>query len=199
MAAQIILASTSSIRRVLLENAGVPVTALPPRVDEAAIKDALQAEGATPRDVADTLAEYKARRISDKHPGAMVIGADQVLELGGEVIDKPRDADEARAQLIRLRGRAHRLLSAAVIYRDGEPLWRTVGQVRLTMRAFSDDYLSAYIDRNREGLTQSVGGYKLEEEGVRLFSRIEGDYFAVLGLPLVEILNFLTQHGEIDG
>ncbi|APX89826.1 septum formation protein Maf [Brevirhabdus pacifica] len=199
MAAQIILASTSAIRRQLLENAGVSFTALPPRVDEQAIKQALADEGATPRDVADTLAEYKARKVSDKNPGALVIGADQVLEIGGEILDKPRDAEEARAQLLRLRGRPHRLLSAAVIYRDGEPLWRTVGIVRLTMRDFSDEFLSDYMGRNGAGLTSSVGGYKLEEEGVRLFSRVEGDYFSVLGLPLVEILNYLTLQGEIDG
>jgi septum formation protein len=199
MTAPIVLASTSSIRQTLLANAGLAFEAVPPRVDEAAVKAALAEEGATPRDLADTLAEYKARRVSQKRPDAYVIGADQVLEVQGAVLDKPRDLDEAREQLLRLRGRQHKLLSAAVIYQDGEPLWRSVGQVRLTMRRFSDAYLENYLARNGSGLLSSVGGYKLEEEGVRLFTHVEGDYFSVLGLPLVEILNYLTLRGVIEG
>ncbi len=193
----LILASASAIRAALLRNAGVPVEPLPARIDEDAIRAALEAEGATPRDVADTLAEMKARKLAEKHPTRWVLGCDQVLEQGGQVFTKPETADAARAQLLALRGKSHRLLSAAVLYEAGQPVWRHVGEVRLTMRAFSDSYLDDYILRNWPGIGESVGAYKLEEEGVRLFARIEGDYFSVLGLPLVALLAFLGQRGVI--
>jgi len=195
----LVLASASTVRRQLLESAGVRVQAVPPRIDEAAVKAALLADGAAPRDVADTLAEAKARKISGRHPGALVLGCDQVLAHDGTILSKPATAEDARAQLARLCGGQHRLLSAAVLYRDGAPLWRHVGTVRLTMRAASDSYLDAYVARNWDSIRHSVGAYKLEEEGVRLFTRIEGDYFTVLGLPLLEVLSYLTLRGEIDG
>ncbi|WP_071674253.1 Maf family protein [Nioella nitratireducens] len=196
---QIILASGSEIRKTLLANAGVPVTALPARIDEAAIKAALLAEDATPRDIADALAEFKARKISEKHWDAVVIGCDQVLEFQGQVLSKPASRDEAADQLRALRGKQHKLLSAVVIYAGREPLWRYVGQVRLLMRDISDAFLEGYLERNWPGIDDSVGGYKLEEEGARLFSRVEGDYFTVLGLPLLEVIGFLTQREEIEG
>jgi septum formation protein len=197
MADPIILASSSEIRATLLRNAGVPFTTEKPRVDEEMIRASLEAEEASPRDIADFLAEAKARKVSLKANGAMVIGCDQVLDFDGNVMSKPVDPSECLAQLTALRGKTHRLLSAAVIYKDGEPLWRHVGVVRLTMREFSDDYLRDYVDRNWESIRWSVGGYKLEEEGVRLMSRIEGDYFNVLGLPMIELLNYLTVRGAL--
>lgn len=197
MADPIILASSSEIRATLLRNAGVPFTTEKPRVDEEMIRASLEAEEASPRDIADFLAEAKARKVSLKAKGALVIGCDQVLDFDGSVISKPADLSECLAQLTALRGKTHRLLSAAVIYKDGEPLWRHVGVVRLTMREFSDDYLSDYVVRNWESVRWSVGGYKLEEEGVRLMSRIEGDYFNVLGLPMIELLNYLTVRGAL--
>ena len=197
MADPIILASSSEIRATLLRNAGVPFTTEKPRVDEEMIRASLEAEEASPRDIADFLAEAKARKVSLKANGALVIGCDQVLDLDGSVMSKPADPSECLDQLTTLRGKTHRLLSAAVIYKDGEPLWRHVGVVRLTMREFSDDFLRDYVDRNWESIRWSVGGYKLEEEGVRLMSRIEGDYFNVLGLPMIELLNYLTVRGAL--
>ena len=197
MADPIILASSSEIRATLLRNAGVPFTTEKPRVDEEMIRASLEAEEASPRDIADFLAEAKARKVSLKANGALVIGCDQVLDFDGSVMSKPADPSECLAQLTALRGKTHRLLSAAVIYKDGEPLWRHVGVVRLTIREFSDDFLRDYVDRNWESIRWSVGGYKLEEEGVRLMSRIEGDYFNVLGLPMIELLNYLTVRGAL--
>ncbi len=193
----IILASGSVIRQELLKNAGVEFAVDPARIDEDAIRQSLEAEEATPRDIADTLAEFKARRIGEKHPEAMVIGCDQVLEFKGDVLSKPKDLDDAKAQLKRLRANRHKLLSAVVVYQDGKPIWRHVGEVRLMMRPFSDTYLDAYLLRNWDSIQHAVGCYKLEEEGVRLFARVEGDYFTVLGLPLVELLSFLTTRGVL--
>ncbi|TDK44445.1 Maf family protein [Antarcticimicrobium luteum] len=198
MSVPIVLASGSQIRATLLRNAGLEVEIMRPRVDEAAVKQALLAEGAPPRDIADALAELKARKISEKTPGALVIGCDQVLEFDGALLSKPETPEAALDQLRQMRGKRHRLLSAAVICRDGRPEWRHVGQVRLTMRAASDAYLQAYVARNWDSIRDAVGAYKLEEEGVRLFTAIDGDYFTVLGMPLLELLNFLMLRGAID-
>lgn len=198
MVTPIILASGSSIRAQLLRGAGVDFTVQVPRVDEEMIKGSMLAEAATPRDIADALAEHKARKISLKQPDACVIGCDQVLDFDGQLLSKPASPDDARAQLLAMRGKRHKLLSAAVVYYNGEPQWRHVGTVRLTMRAFSDAYLDAYIARNWDSIRYSVGGYKLEEEGVRLFSHIDGDYFTVLGMPLLELLNHLAMQGTIE-
>lgn len=197
MSVPLVLASGSEIRATLLRNAGLTVEVVRPRVDEEAVKSALLAEGAPPRDVADTLAEIKARKVSEKHPGALVIGCDQVLEFDGALLSKPESPEAALDQLRAMRGKRHRLLSAAVICRDGQPEWRHVGQVRLTMRAASDAYLQDYVARNWDSIRHAVGAYKLEEEGVRLFTTIDGDYFTVLGMPLLEMLNFLMLRGAI--
>lgn len=197
MSKRLILASGSEIRAELLRNAGVAVDIVPARIDEEAIRAALEAEAATPRDVADTLAELKAQRIAAKHPDALVIGCDQVLAFGQNILSKPETPEIALAQLKSLRGQKHQLLSAAVIYGEGKPLWRHVGVVRLHMRDASDAYLADYVARNWNSIRHSVGAYKLEEEGVRLFTRIEGDYFNVLGLPLLELLSYLTLRGTL--
>jgi septum formation protein len=199
MTVPIILASGSAIRAQLLRKAGVPFEVTIPRIDEDAIKASMVAEAAKPRDIADALAEMKARKVSDKTPGAMVLGCDQVLDFGGTLLSKPLSPEDALTQLTAMRGARHMLLSAAVIYQDGQPIWRHVGQVRLRMRDVSDAYLQAYVGRNWDSIRHAVGAYKLEEEGVRLFDSIDGDYFNVLGMPLLPLLNFLTLRGVIDG
>lgn len=195
---RIILASASAIRSKLLSDAGVAFEAQSARIDEAAIRGALLAEGHKARDVADALAQGKAEKIAGKAPDAWVIGSDQVLEFDGDLLSKPESAEAAANQLRRLRGNTHSLYTAAVISEAGRPVWRHVSRVRLTMQDFSDDYLEAYLARNWPGIQSSVGGYKLEEEGIRLFNRIDGDYFAILGLPLIEILTYLSQRGVLE-
>ncbi|WP_445809089.1 Maf family protein [Yoonia sp.] len=195
---KIILASGSAIRADLLRQADVAFTVQIARIDEGAVRASLQADNASPRDIADTLAELKAQKIASKHPDALVIGCDQILAFDQEILTKPDTKAQAVDQLRALRGRKHQLLSAAVIYGEGKPLWRHVGTVRLHMRDASDDYLAAYVDRNWDSIRHAVGAYKLEEEGVRLFTRIEGDYFNVLGLPLLELLSYLTLRGTLQ-
>lgn len=192
-----ILASTSSTRLSLLRAAGLDPTPIAPRVDEATIRDALVAEGASPRDIADALAEMKARKVAEKHPTDLVLGCDQVLALDRQTFAKPETPDDARAQLRALRGKTHKLLSALVVYESAEPVWRFVGEARLTMHPFSDAYLDAYLDRNWDSVRHSVGCYKVEEEGVRLFSAITGDHFTILGLPLLPLLAWLGNRGMI--
>ncbi|OSP55343.1 nucleoside triphosphate pyrophosphatase [Pseudoruegeria sp. SK021] len=195
----LLLASGSKIRRRLLEQAGVPVEVSVARIDEDSVRASMLAEQAAPRDIADLLAEMKARKVSDKHPGRLVLGCDQVLDHRGSLLAKATTRLEAEQQLRALCGDRHNLLSAAVLYQNGRPIWRHVGMVRLQMRTFSDAYLAAYLDRNWPGIQDSVGSYKLEEEGIRLFSKVDGDYFNVLGLPLLELLAYLTERGDLPG
>lgn len=193
----IILASASEIRADLLRRNGVDIEVVQPRVDEEMIKQSLLAEGAKPRDIADALAEAKARRVAGKRLDAPVMGCDQVLDFQGTLISKPASMDDAIAQLSAMQGQRHMLLSAAVIYEDGAPVWRHVGQVRLHMRPLSPGFVEEYVSRNWESIRHAVGAYKLEEEGARLFNRIEGDHFNVLGMPLLEILSYLTLRGTL--
>jgi len=193
----LILASSSQIRMHLLNAAAVPFTVSPVRIDEETIRRALEAENARPRDIADTLAEMKARKVAERHPQDLVLGCDQVLDLKGKVLSKPDSPQMALDQLTQLRGQSHKLLSAVVLYHEAKPVWRFIGEARLTMRSVSDTYLSDYIERNWESIRHSVGAYKLEEEGSRLFSAVDGDYFTVLGLPLLPLLGYLGDRGFI--
>ena len=193
----ITLASGSAIRAQMLRNAGLSVTVQPARIDEESVMAALLAEGASARDVADALAEMKAAKVAGRAPGALVLGCDQVLALDRQILSKAADPEELTGQLRRLRGKTHQLLSAAVLYEDGAPVWRHVGVVRLQMRDLSDGFIADYVARNWDEVRHAVGGYMLEAEGVRLFTRIDGDYFTVLGLPLMELLNYLTLRGSL--
>lgn len=195
MAVPIILASGSETRADMLRRARVPFEIAIPRIDEEAVRRALEAEGAKPRDVADALAELKARRIAEKRPEAVVIGSDQVLDLNGEVLSKPETPEEAVIQLARMQGKRHMLLSAAVVIENGQVVWRHVGQVRIRMRELTPAFIESYVNRNWDSIRYSVGGYKIEEEGVRLFSSIEGDLFTILGMPLIELLNYFVLRG----
>lgn len=179
----------------MLLSAGILTSAVAARIDEEAIKDSLLVESAKPRDVADTLAEMKARKVADKLGAGLVLGCDQVLELGQKLYSKPKTPEDLRQQLQELRGKTHKLLSAAVVYEDGKPVWRHIGEARLTMRDFSDAWADDYIARNWDSVRHSVGGYKLEEEGVQLFQAISGDHFTILGLPLLPLLSWMQLRG----
>lgn len=188
----IVLASGSATRARLLEGARVDFEIDAASVDETEIKAAMRAESASAGDVAEALAEVKAMRVSRRHPGRLVIGADQMLDAGNGVwLDKPPDRDHARAQLQSLRGRSHTLIASVVAVRDEARLWHQTDRVTLTVRSFSDGFLDGYLDRMGDEILSTVGGYQLEGPGAQLFDRIEGDYFTVLGLPLLPLLSFL--------
>ena len=183
----------------LLEGAGLAFARQPADIDEAAIKRALLDVGASAETVAQSLAEAKAVAVSAGAPGALVIGADQVLECGGTLFDKPASEAEATRQLRRLGGRAHRLVSALCVARKGVVMWRHAEEARLTMRRLSRAFIADYLDRAGPAALDAVGTYHLEGRGVNLFSRIDGDYFAILGLPLLPLLAFLRRQGVVDG
>ena len=193
----LILASASTARRAVLQGAGLRFETRVAGVDEAAIKEAAQAEGIPAEDAALMLADAKAERVAAHAPDALVIGADQLLVCQGAWFDKPTDMTAARAHLQRLRGRRHELVTALVCHRGGQRIWQHVAKPRLTMRDFSDAFLDAYLAAEGEALLSSVGAYRLEGHGAQLFDRIEGDQPAILGMPLLPLLGFLRQHGVL--
>jgi septum formation protein len=197
MSGPIVLASKSAARAAVLTGAGVPFETQVAGVDEDAVKSSLLAEGATARDIADALAELKALKVSRNTPG-FVIGSDQTLEFEGRLYDKAVDLADARERLKAMRGKPHKLHSAVVVARDGTPIWREIVSATLTMRDFSDEFLEAYLADEGEQALGSVGVYRLEGPGAQLFSRIEGDYFAILGLPLMGLLDLLRRHGALS-
>jgi len=191
------LASTSPTRARLLEAVGVSFEVAAPGVDEAAVKEGLLAEGTCPRDIADALAELKAVKVSRRRPG-LVIGADQTLDLDDVLVDKAETLEEAREWLSELRGRVHVLHSAVVVAHDGRPIWREIKSPRLKMRDFSDAFLDDYLAREGASLLGSVGCYRVEGRGAQLFERIDGDHAAILGLPLMGLLDLLRRHGALE-
>ena len=194
----LVLASTSAARRAMLDAAGVPHEAVAPDVDEDALKAALAAEGASPRAVAEALAEAKAVKISRRLPGVLVLGADQMLALDdGTMLDKPADRAGAAAQLRGLRGRTHRLISAAVIAENGTAVWRVADTAVLEVRAFSEAWLESYLDAEGAAILGCVGSYRLEGLGAQLFARVRGDHFTILGLPMLAVLDYLRTRGVI--
>ena len=193
MSPVVILASKSAARRAVLTGAGVPFETAVAGVDEDVAKVELLAKGASPKDVAEALAEQKAVRISAARPG-LVVGADQTLEFDGGLYDKVDTVAAARERLKLLRGKPHQLHSAVVVARDGAPIWRETVSATLVMRDFSDAFLEAYLTDEGEAALGSVGCYRLEGLGAQLFADIEGDYFTILGLPLLGLLELLRQH-----
>ena len=193
----LILASASKARRAVLSGAGLRFETRVAGVDEAAIKEAAQAEGISADEAALILADAKAERVARSAPDALVIGADQLLVCDGVWFDKPPDMAAARGHLQRLRARRHELVTALVCHRAGQRIWQHVAKPRMTMRDFSDAFLEAYLAVEGEALLSSVGAYRLEGHGAQLFDRIEGDQPAILGMPLLPLLGFLRQHGVL--
>lgn len=191
----VLLASASPYRRKMLQDAGLTFDVVAANVDEAALKRELAARSAG--EIASALAQAKAEAVSRAHKDAMVIGADQILMVGDELLDKPGSAGAVRAQLARLRGRTHRLISAVTLARAGAALWTHVDEAKLTMRAFSDAFLDSYVAQAGERLAGIVGAYEIEGGGVQLFERVEGDHFTIIGLPLVPLLAELRARGVI--
>lgn len=195
----IVLASGSAFRQKMLRDAGVVFRVERSEIDERAVEKTLEGSGADPETLAQILAEAKAVDVSEREPGAVVIGADQTLSLGDEVFHKPADMEGARRHLLKLSGRTHQLNSAVVIARDGGVIWRHVGVARLTMRDLDPAFIGRHLSNVGEKALASVGAYQIEGEGIQLFEKIEGDTFTIVGLPLLPLLAELRSLGAIDG
>ncbi|WP_043714770.1 Maf-like protein [Ochrobactrum intermedium] len=195
----LILASKSPFRSALLKNAGIEFSTASAEIDERAVEAPLYETGATPEEVAQVLAEAKALDVSEKNPGAVVIGCDQTLSLGDEIFHKPTDMEAARRQLLKFSGMTHQLNSAVVLVKDGETLWRHVSIARMTMRDLDPGFVGRYLGRVGDAALSSVGAYQVEGPGIQLFDRIDGDYFTIVGLPLLPLLAELRKEKLIDG
>lgn len=192
----LILASNSASRKAMLTAAGVPFSAETSGADEDAAKAALAANGTSPRDTADALAELKAVRVSMRHPDALVLGSDSLVALDdGGLLDKPATRADAARHLRMMSGRTHRLISAAVIAEGGRPVWRHVDTARMHVRTLSDAFIDTYLDTEWPAIAGCVGCYRIEGPGAQLFARIDGSQFTVLGMPLLPVLDFLRIRG----
>jgi len=196
---QLVLASSSPFRRMLMENAGLVFEAVAADIDERRIEAALEDAHARPEQVAVELARAKALEVSRRMTGALVIGSDQTMSLGERVYHKPKDVEEAKRHVLSLSGKTHRLNSGIALARDGEVLWDHLSHADLTVRTLSADFVERYVARCGEKLLGSVGAYQLEGEGIQLFSEIRGDYFTILGLPMLPLLDKLRDLRAIDG
>lgn len=199
-ASRLILASGSATRRAVLESAGLVIDVVPANIDEAAIRDAIldATTGAEGADIAGVLAAEKARLVSETHRDALVVGADQVLALGGKIFGKAETIAEAREILTMLRGRTHELISAVALARNGTVHWQTSSFAEMTVRKFSDEFLGCYLEKLGDRVLQTVGCYEIEGPGAQLFEQIDGDYFTILGIPLIELLTRLRHEGIIS-
>ncbi len=196
-AQRLILASGSAIRAQILDGAGLEYEVISKPVDEAAIKDSLLAEGARLRDIADALAEAKAMRVSRLEEG-FVIGADQIMVMDNKLFDKPKNIDEARDRLKLMRGKTHKLMGGVVVCENGHAVWRHLAVTTLKVRNFSDAFLETYLELEGDAVTKSVGAYRFEGLGSQLFEKVEGDFFSILGLPLLPLLDYLRIRGVIQ-
>lgn len=195
----LVLASQSPFRRDMLQAAGLAFEALAAGIDERAVEAPLAETGATPGDVAQVLAEAKALDVGEKRPDALVIGCDQTLSLDDELFHKPADMEAARRHLLRLSGRTHQLHSAVALVRSGETVWRHVSVAHLTMRPLTPEFIGRHLASVGQAALSSVGAYQVEGQGIQLFERIDGDYFTIVGLPLLPLLARLRDLGVIDG
>lgn len=193
---RLVLASGSKIRRKILNGAGLDFEVIVKPVDEAAIKEAMLEDGAKPREIADALAEAKALRVSRQETG-LVIGADQVMVMEGELFDKPVSVLAARERLLSMRGKRHELIGSVVVANNGQPVWRYISETRLWVREFSECFLDEYLEKEGDLVTKSVGAYRFEGPGAHLFERVEGDFFSILGLSLLPLLQYLRDCGAI--
>ncbi|MGV1986717.1 Maf-like protein [Agrobacterium sp. 22-221-1] len=199
MQQELILASSSASRQMLMRNAGLTFSAIPADIDERALDEQLERDGASPEEVALELARAKALAVGALYPEALVLGCDQTMALGARVYHKPKTMAEAEAHLLSLSGKVHRLNSAAVLVRHGEVVWQIVSSAELAVRTLSAEFVSRHLQRVGEKALSSVGAYQLEGEGIQLFTSIEGDYFTILGLPLLPLLSKLRDMDVIDG
>lgn len=199
MTNSIVLASGSPYRRKILEDAGLKLIVKGSQIDERAVEQAVAETGMKPDDLAQIIAEAKAIDVSQNEPGALVIGADQILSLDDQILHKPADMEEARRRLLKLSGRTHQLNSAVVIVKDGEAIWRHLSVAQMTMRELDPGFVGRHLSSVGEIALSSVGAYQIEGKGIQLFEKIEGDYFSIIGLPLLPLLDKLRELGAIDG
>ncbi|EBV3599566.1 Maf-like protein [Escherichia coli] len=199
MSEKLILASTSQFRQAMLKAAGLTFEAVAPDIDERSAEAPLKDSGASPGEIAQILAEAKAIAVSERFPDALVLGCDQTLSLGDEVLHKPADMEEARRRLLALSGQTHQLNSAAVLARNGQVIWRHVGEARLTMRDLDPTFVGRHLAAVGDKVLSSVGAYQIEGQGIQLFEKIDGDHFTIVGLPLLAVLDELRKLKAIDG
>ena len=197
MTTDIILASKSKVRALLLKNAGLSFVSVDAAIDEEQLKLSYIDAGYTPRDVADVLADMKAKKLSNRFPNQLVIGCDQILSFREQIISKAKNTNDLVHQLKVLEGNEHIVYSASVVYINNRPEWRFIGSANMTMRNLSDDFILKYVEDNWQKIQHSVGGYEIESVGASLFSKIDGDYFSVLGIPILQLIDYLINRGVI--
>ena len=197
MTTDIILASKSKVRALLLKNAGLSFVSVDAAIDEEQLKLSYIDAGYTPRDVADVLADMKAKKLSNRFPNQLVIGCDQILSFREQIISKAKNTNDLVHQLKVLEGNEHIVYSASVVYINNRPEWRFIGSANMTMRNLSDDFILKYVEDNWNTIQHSVGAYEIESVGASLFSKIDGDYFSVLGIPILQLIDYLINRGVI--